>query len=66
MALIDINEQEGQALINIIDVAVRNSGLASAETGIHLARKIQQAFAVASTSGAVGSEPEEVKEGDGN
>ena len=40
---IELNEQEANALIQLIDMAVKSSGLYAAEAGLTLSRKIQAA-----------------------
>jgi len=60
MATLEINQQEAEALLKFIDIGVRNSGLNSAEAGVHLAKKIHQALSVvsATNTGAVANEGE--------
>ena len=42
---IALNEQEAQALLQLIDVAVKAQGMSAAEAGVHLSKKIHEAFA---------------------
>lgn len=42
---IEFTNQEASMLLNMIDVAVKTAGLQAAEGAIHLARKINAAFA---------------------
>ena len=48
-ASVTFTTNEAQVLIQLIDIAVKNQGLAAAEAGLVLTRKLQQAF---SESGA--------------
>jgi len=43
---IALNEQEATALLQLIDVAVKAQGMSAAEAGLHLSKKIQEAFLV--------------------
>ena len=58
---IDFNENEAQALINLIDAAVRSQGLAAARAADRLADKIREAFNP-STTGGFEPEPEQSEE----
>ena len=49
---VELNQQEANALLQIIDVAVKAQGMSAAEAGVHLTKKIQEAFSA--------EEPEEV------
>lgn len=40
---IELNEQEAQALLHLIDLAVKASGIQSASTALHFANKIKAA-----------------------
>lgn len=40
---IELNEQEGQALLQLIDIAVKSGGLNVAQAGVVLAAKISEA-----------------------
>ena len=41
---IKLNEQEAQALLQLIDIAIKQLGLNGASAGLALANKINQAF----------------------
>lgn len=43
--IINLTQEEGAALLNLIDQAVQAKGLSAAETGLHFFKKIQAAYA---------------------
>lgn len=44
---IELTQEEGQVLINLINVAVQSKGLDAAEAGLYFTKLIQSAFAPA-------------------
>lgn len=41
---LELTEQEGQALLNLVDVAVKSLGLSAAASGVFFFEKITKAF----------------------
>lgn len=50
MATLALTEQEGNVLIQLLDVAVKAQGLGVAENAIILTKKVQEAFKVDTTT----------------
>lgn len=50
MASMELNENEGQVLVNLLNIAVKTAGLDAAEAGLHFKRKIEEAFKPAQAS----------------
>lgn len=44
MANLSLTEQEGNALIQLLDIAVKSQGLNVAEAGVILVKKVQESF----------------------
>jgi hypothetical protein len=44
MVTISLSENEAQVLLQLIDIAVKAQGIAAAEAGIVLTKKIQEGF----------------------
>ncbi len=45
MATIDLNEEEARVMLNMLNIAVKATGLDAAEAGLHFKKKIDAAFA---------------------
>ena len=41
---IEFNKEEAQVLINLLDIAVKQSGLQAAEAAVHFAKKLSEAI----------------------
>ncbi len=44
MKTIELTKEQGQVLINLINIAVQAKGLEAAEAGLFFTKKIQEAF----------------------
>ncbi len=45
MATIDLTEDEARVLLNMLNIAVKATGIDAAEAGLHFKKKIDAAFA---------------------